>query len=124
VSLAFYKVLHVLAVFLVIAALGGVAAHAASGQSKQASPLYRLSMALHGVGLLLALVGGFGMLAKLGVDGGALIPGWAWAKMVVWLLFAAAIAVPYRAPQAARHLLWGLPVLGGIATYLAIYKPF
>ncbi|HVS65510.1 MAG TPA: hypothetical protein VMT85_18630 [Thermoanaerobaculia bacterium] len=121
--LAFYKVLHVLAVLLVLAALGAHAGHAASGQPKDANPLRKLIAALHGTGLLLALVGGFGGLARIGIEG-AMIPGWAWAKMVIWLLFAGAIAVPYRAPHLAKHLLWGLPVLGGIATYLAIYKPF
>ena len=121
--LAFYKVLHILAVFFVISALGGLALHAASGQRKDANPLRKLVAILHGAGLVLALIGGFGALAKMGV-GGALIPGWAWAKMVIWLLLGGAIAVPYRAPHLARHLLWVVPVLGGVATWLAIYKPF
>lgn len=121
-SLLFYKLLHLVAVFLVLAALAAQAAHAATGQPKDANPLRKLSGALHGAGLLVILVAGFGALAKLGF--GADFPGWVWAKMVVWLLFAAAVAIPYRAPQLARHLLWALPILGGLGAYLAIYKPF
>jgi hypothetical protein len=122
VSLPFYKVLHLVAVFLVLAALAAQAAHAATGQSKDSNPLRKLSGALHGAGLLVILGAGFGALAKLGFDGG--FPGWVWAKMVVWLLFAGAVAVPYRAPQLAKHLLWLLPILAGAGAYLAIYKPF
>jgi uncharacterized membrane protein SirB2 len=122
VSYSFYKVLHLLAVFLVLAALGAQAAHAATGQTKASNPLRKLTGALHGAGLLVVLVAGFGALAKLGF--GASFPGWVWAKMVVWLLFAGAVAIPYRAPRFARHLLWLLPVLGAVGGYLAVYKPF
>ncbi|HVS13316.1 MAG TPA: hypothetical protein VMV46_05305 [Thermoanaerobaculia bacterium] len=121
-SYSLYKVLHLLAAFLVLAALGAQAAHAATGQAKSSNPLRKLTGALHGAGLLVILVAGFGALAKLGF--GASFPGWVWAKAAIWLLFAGAVAVPYRAPHLAKHLLWLLPALGALAGYLALYKPF
>lgn len=121
-SLSFYKVLHILAMLLTIAGLAGAALHAANGGTKENNPNRGQLGALQGIGLLLLLVSGFGMLAKIGIMGQ--IPGWTWAKIFIWVLFGAAIAIPNRMPQLAKPLLWLLPILGALSGYLALYKPF
>ncbi len=63
-----------------------------------------------------------GTLARLGVTGG--FPGWVWAKLALWLVVGASAAVIKRAPGFSVHLLWLMPVLGGVGAWLAIYKPF
>ena len=62
-SLAAYKVLHLLGAFLVLAALGA----ALAGGSRKGSGI------AHGIGLLLLLVAGFGALARLGQYGLAIL---------------------------------------------------
>lgn len=50
-------------------------------------------------------------------------PPWAWAKLVIWLLFGAALTLPYRNTSLARALVVALPLLAALASYLAMYKP-
>jgi hypothetical protein len=115
--------MHFFGIFLLMATLGGMAIHAANGGTRQASLTRRLVAMGHGFGLVLILVGGFGMLARLGLVSGGL-PGWIWAKLAVWLVFGALVALPYRRPQLARPVFLTLPVLGLIAALLALTKPF
>jgi hypothetical protein len=119
-----YKLIHLLGVFLLLVALAGLAAHAAAGHAKEENSGYRSLLALHGIGALVALVSGFGLLARVGFGHGALLPGWIWAKIVLWLLLGGLIALPYRNRPLARLLLPLLPLLGLLGAYLGTYKPF
>jgi hypothetical protein len=119
----FYKVVHIVGIALLMSALGAVALHALNGGLKRDNRARGLVAALHGVGILLVLVGGFGMLARIGFPHGALFPGWLWVKLAVWALLGAAVAVPYRRPGLSRTMLVALPLLAGLAAYMAIYKP-
>ncbi|MDZ4675054.1 MAG: hypothetical protein SGI84_11410 [Gemmatimonadota bacterium] len=121
-SLEFYKVLHVAAVIGVFISLGAVCFHAMNGGSRGTASGRGLVAALHGGGLFLALVGGFGLLARNGLMGGW--PGWVWAKLALWIILGALVAVPYRRPALARPILLVLPVVGLTAAWLAILKPF
>jgi len=121
-SLEVYKILHVFGVALLFAALGGVTLHAMNGGTRESNPSRAVVSASHGVALLVILVAGFGMLAKLGMT--AAIPGYVWAKLAIWLLLGAAIAIVPRQPSLAKALWWVFPVLGGAAAWLAIAKPF
>ncbi len=116
-----YKLLHVLGVLLVLAAAGGVAVHAAAGGRREDNDLRGVLASMHGVGLILSVVTGFGLLATLGAG---MPPPWAWAKLVIWLFFGAALTLPYRNTSLARALVVALPLLAAIASYLAMYKPF
>ncbi len=119
----FYKVVHILGLLFAYSALGGVAVHAANGGDKRSAVTRRLTAALHGAGVLLTLVGGFGMLARLGIVQGHSFPGWVWGKIAIWLVIAVVVILPYRRPRLAVPALIALPFLGGLAAYLAIYKP-
>ena len=120
---SFYNVVHIVGIAALVAALGGMAVHGASGGSRATSGARRVVAVLHGLGALLILVGGFGMLARLQLAHGSGFPGWLWIKLVVWALLAAAAAVPYRRPRLAVPLLVVVPLLAGIAAWAAIYKP-
>ena len=122
-SLAFYKVVHIVGLVLVMSALGATAIHALNGGSRQTNRARALVAALHGVGVLLLLVGGFGMLARLGFLHGSAFPGWLWVKLAIWVTIAALLFIPYRRPALAKPIYLALPILGGIAAWMAIYKP-
>ena len=117
----FYKVLHLVGVFTVIMSLGGMCLHVASGGTREFSGR-KLAAITHGIGLLITLVAGFGLLAKLGLM--AALPGWAIAKLVIWLILGGLPALIYRQAKLAK-LFWILILaFGAINAYLAIYKPF
>lgn len=121
---AVYRIVHFFGIFLLFVSLGGLAFFAANGGTRETNASRKLVAALHGVAAFLVLLGGFGLLARLGVMHGEGFPGWVWAKLGIWALLGAAIMIPYRTPALARPLWMSLPVLGGMAAYLAIYKPF
>ena len=119
----FYNLVHIVGLVLIMSGLGGMAFQAAGGADCGSRGLRRVAMGLHGLGVFLILLGGFGMLARLGIVHGASWPGWLWVKVAVWGMLAAVALLPYRWPATAVPLLLLLPLLGGLAAYMAIYKP-
>lgn len=121
-SYTFYKVLHVAAALSVFAMMGAVCLHVMNGGTREQGAGRALMMAVHGIALLLVLVAGFGLLARLGIITGW--PGWVWAKLGIWLLAGAWLTVPYHRPALARPMLLALPFLGLALAWLAVAKPF
>lgn len=122
ISYSIYKLVHLFGLLLAFSALGGMAVHAASGGTARASGVRGTVLTMHGLGVFLLLLGGFGMLARLGIVQGGL-PGWIIAKLGVWTVIAVLAALPYRKPATAKWTLVALPFLGILAAYLAVYKP-
>jgi uncharacterized membrane protein SirB2 len=120
---ATYKLIHIIGILLVFLSLGGLTLHAANDGTRASNRARKLVAATHGIGLFVVLLGGFGLLARIGVMHGAGFPGWIWVKLVIWVLLGALFALPYRKPGFARPLWVAIPVLGAIAVYMAIYKP-
>ena len=118
-----YKLIHFLGIFLLLGALVAAAMHVLRGGTRADDPYRRRLMATHGIAAFLIVLGGFGMLARLGVMHGAL-PGWAVAKLTIWVLAGAAMALPYRNRTLARATLILVPVLLLAAAATALYKPF
>ena len=122
ISYSVYRLVHLVGIFLLFVVLGGLSWSAArTGTTAAASR--RLATILHGVALFIVLLGGFGLMARLGVAHGTAWPGWVWAKLGIWLLAGAAVVIPKRKPEWALGLFLLLPVLGGLAAWLAIFKP-
>jgi hypothetical protein len=122
ISYEVYKVIHLVGVLMVFLALGGLITHAANGGSKNHS--WRKPIAItHGIGLFVSLVGGFGLLARLGIVQGGL-PLWVWLKLGIWTFFAALIGVLIRKPAWAKPVWLLMIILGALAAYLAGSKPF
>lgn len=118
-----YNLVHIVGLILLASGLGGIAFQAASAPGGGSRALRRVGFALHALGVFLILLGGFGMLARMGIVQGGAWPGWLWVKVGVWGVLAAAALLPLRWPRSALPLLLGLPLLGGVAAYMAIYKP-
>jgi hypothetical protein len=121
ISILVYKNLHLIGAFMILMALGG-----AILQQIHAVPraqTWRRPLAItHGIGMVLVLVGGFGMLARLGIFWPW--PGWVIGKIIIWLVLGVLIAVIGRAPALAKPLWWMTIALAAIAAYLALNKPF
>lgn len=118
-----YKVIHLFSMFLLFTILGGIALHALNGGTRETNRGRKLVGALHGIALFLILLGGFGMLARLGIVQGGL-PGWIYAKLAIWVALPVIGTMPYRKPATAKAVLLALPVIGALSAYFAIYKPF
>jgi hypothetical protein len=116
-----YRLIHILSMMLMFTALGGLLlasrARVDTGVSRKTAGM------THGIALILLLVSGFGALAKLGFSNPASWPTWVWIKALIWLAFGGVIVLIRRSPSAATILWWILPLLGGLAAYLALYKP-
>jgi len=119
-SFTLYKSIHLIGIMLTVASLGGVAIHAANGGTRAASLTRTLTTAMHGTGLLLVLVAGFGMLATRSISPAS---GWVIVKLCIWLLLGVAVVVPYRRPQFARAVFVIVPLLAALAGIMALTKP-
>jgi hypothetical protein len=119
-----YNVAHIVGIIMIMAALGALALHALNGGTRESNTARGLIAGLHGLGAFLVLLGGFGMLARIGFEHGSPFPGWLVVKIAIWLVLAGSVIVPYRRSTLGKPLLLALPVLGGLAAYMAVYKPF
>ena len=115
---ALYKLLHVIGLMLLFLGLGGMLLGARSTPDRAPKG----TSILHGVGLFVMLVGGFGMMARLGIHWPW--PGWLIAKLGVWLIIGA-LPVLVRREVLPRGPAWLIAAaLGALAGWLAISKPF
>ncbi len=122
ISYQVYKVLHLTGMFLLFTVTGAIALHVLNGGTRESNAGRKLVAALHGVAMLIILIGGFGLMARIGVPHTDW-PIWIMAKFAIWAAFVFIAMLPYRVPGAARWVLLGVPLLGGMAAYLAVYKP-
>jgi len=118
-SYELYKWVHIAGILMVFLAFGGAIFKDTTPAVTPDSSRRVLSI-LHGVGLLLVLVAGFGMLARLGLT--SEIPGWIWAKLGIWLVLGAWIALSLRKKLPRSVLIAGAIGLGVAAAALALWK--
>jgi hypothetical protein len=117
-SYEFYRVLHIAGIVLLFASLGALAAIGGSVDAR----LRKIAAIIHGVAVAAVLTAGFGLLARLEMFGG--FPLWIWIKLGIWLALALAVLPLRRKPELAPWFFIAMPLLGGIAAWLAVYKPF
>lgn len=120
---AIYKLTHLLGIFVLIITLALPFMHLLRGGTRADFPRRRTLAITHGAASFLVLLGGFGMLARLGVVHSGL-PNWVLAKLTIWLVLSAALALALRTTAGARAVLIGTPLLALLAAAIAIYKPF
>jgi len=121
VSYTTYKTLHLISILVLFMALGGAIFLSLAGSETRSTRI--LSMALHGVFALLILVGGFGLMARLGVSHKEGWPLWLKIKLGLWMMISLFVIVPRRLPKINR-LIWPLVILlGSAAVWTAIHKP-
>lgn len=116
-----YKILHISGIVLLMLGLSAVLfLHAIKAQIP--GKLKMIAYASHGIGTFLILLGGFGMLARLGLAQS--MPTWVHAKLAIWVVLALAVAVAKRKAQWTGIQIIFYTLLAATATYVAVYKPF
>jgi hypothetical protein len=105
-----YKIIHFIGIIVLFLGLGSLI----SSDPRKPAALRGPAM-IHGIGLFLILLSGFGLQAKLKID---FFTGWFLAKFVIFLLLGAIIVVIKRRllPTPAIYLI--AIILGAIAAYL------
>ena len=119
ISYEIYKLLHIIGICLLFGSLGGAIFRTLPATGTP-DPTRKLLSAAHGIGLLLILVAGFGMAARLGLTSG--LPLWVWIKVAIWLVLGGWIALAIRKKMPQPALLFGAVGLGAVAAVLAIFK--
>ena len=117
-----YKLVHLIGIIMLFVSLGGVLLHALNDGTKADNRWRKQVGITHGVGLFLVLLGGFGMLARLSI--GWPWPGWVLTKVVIWVVLGGFTAVIYKMGAQGKVLWYVVILLGALAAYLAIMKPF
>lgn len=116
-----YKWVHLMGLTLLIFALGESFIFLKTGGETIQNA--RKSMAVfHGAGLFFLLVGGFGMLARLGLH--SPWPGWVWLKLAIWLIAGVSLALIKRRKVSSAWVFGFALLLVAIGGYLALWKPF
>ncbi len=112
-----YKLIHYAGIFTLLFALGSLF-----------TKYNKAAVIGHGIALLLLILGGFGMQAKYKSvyvgQFGATWPNWLIAKIVIWVIFGAMVALAKKKKiqgPAAWIVCIGLALA---AAYLAKFKPF
>lgn len=105
---------HIVGAFLLFGAVGALCLGAADDPRGR-----RLGAIGHGAGLLLLLLTGLGIVAR----GHLGFPLWIWLKIAIWVAMSVSLVVIRRAPSLRAPLFFLLPILGGIAAWLAIARP-
>jgi hypothetical protein len=117
-SYQFYKTLHIIGLILVAFSFAIIAVQAFV---QDWSKVKKTPAIYHGIGLLLLLVSGFGMAAKLGYISS--LPVWIHVKIGLWLVLGVFVAVAKRLPI-SHHLKLLISLLLMIAAAgMAIWKP-
>jgi hypothetical protein len=119
-SLEIYKVVHMTGLAMIMLGLGSLLGTYATGKAPEQG--WRVSMAIvHGIGMAFVLIGGFGMMARLGLTGA--LPGWVLVKLTVWLILGGSMVLAKRKAHLRTKLLivWALLVM--LAAYMGIFKP-
>lgn len=111
--IAFYHVLHVLSV-IVLVACGFVAVAAPRPDIR------KRVLAISGVAATLALIAGFGLQAKLQLG----FPLWLLVKIVCWIALAALAGMPFRRPERGTTWAGAYIALAVIALVMVYYRPF
>ena len=118
----FYKVVHITGIFMIMTAVGAHLLNGFAGGEKGFVGKKFVGI-LHGLGLVITFVAGFGLMARIGLFGSGW-PAWVYLKLVIWLVFGMVILLPRKFPQYTGLIWIGVIATGSLASFLARYKPF
>ena len=116
---AIYHILHLTGIIMLFLGYGALLGCSIAGRPDR--KVRKIGAITSGIGLLLIIVAGFGLIAKMYDNH---FQGWMIAKLILWILLGGLIAFIHRKPAIALHLWWGLIALGAFASTLVYLRPF
>ena len=111
-----YQILHVTGIIMIFMGYGALLAR--SLIKSDDAYVRKLGSITSGIGLLLVLIAGFGMIAKIGYSYSA--PGLI-VKLLVWVALGGVTALINRRPELAKQLWWAILGLGVLAVVMVYY---
>ncbi len=115
-SYQIYKMIHVISIVLFFSMF---AKAAYAGKSEKADKIST------GIFLVLILISGMGLIARIGISHSAGWPVWLYMKLAIWLIVGIVGHVSMkRFPQHSVKVFWGSVGFLTLASFLANYKPF
>jgi hypothetical protein len=111
-----YKLLHLIGLFLLLLSLGG---QLVCRDLKAWRKYLKMS---HGIGLVLLLIAGFGLLARLGVPWPWHL--WVYLKILTWIVLGLMPILLRLTPSSGKTFWWIILGLAAFSAYLANFKPF
>ena len=109
--LAIYHIAHIIGLIFVFIGFGALLSSESS----------RTAMKWHGIGLLISLISGFGLLAKLQIF--ATMPAWVWIKIALWLVLGFLPVLARRRVLAAHVVVILAVIVAAAMGYLGYMKP-
>lgn len=113
------RIVHITGIVLTFMGLSGILALKMAGGAPL--PKRLIFHTSYGLGLLIIIVTGFMLAAKLGIKSP---PAWLDGKLVIWLLAGSSVVLANRLCRFAPWLVIFFAVLVATAAWLAIDKPF
>ena len=111
-----YKVVHLTGIFLLMLSFGGIYVNAKNDTK------IKWLMACNGIGLTIALIGGFGLMARLGMM--KAWPTWIFFKLAIWVIFAILPSIAMRKKVDPKIMTLITIAIGAFAIFLVNFKPF
>jgi hypothetical protein len=121
-SYEIYKLFHLFGIIMLFVSIGGVMLYALNGGTKADNTWRKTAAITHGIGLVFILVAGFGLLARASISWPW--PGWVFVKLIIWLVLGGVTGLIYKLGPTGKGLWYVVILLGVIAAYMAIFKPF
>ncbi len=118
-----YKIIHIVGIIFLFASLGGMMLHMMNGGTKASNGSRKITAITHGLAMFAILLGGFGLIARVGISHGGPYPTWLFVKLGVWLVLGFIPVLIWRKGSFSRVFWFLIPVLGAVAAYFAIFKP-
>jgi hypothetical protein len=113
----FYKILHFTGLIITFTSLAGYIFYLLGNKTGDKKKFFSI---LHGVGLIILLVSGFGLAARLGYM--QQLPMWIYVKLAIWFLVGAALTVIKKQVLSPMGLYVMIVVLGVLAAVTAVTK--
>lgn len=120
-SYEFYKIAHLASLACLLLGFG-LMIGIFSEKLNPTRAARKWAFAMHGIGITLMLVSGFGLAARLQMFQN--LPMWIYAKLAVWLILGGMVALIKRKPNWRFPIILSINFLVGFAAWLAVTKPW
>ena len=114
-----YHILHLIGILMLFMGYGALLGR--SMASSDHAGVKKLGSITSGIGLVLIIIAGFGLMAK--VYSNSFLP-WMMVKLAIWVILGGLIALINRKPALATTLWWTILGLGSLSIILVYTKPF